>query len=111
MKLTIVASNRDRLKLEEPASQLFLKSIQWQDYTDFELLIVDGGSQNYDELEKYFSSQSFRIPMRIIQYKIGEAFERALLNNVGIRNANGEYVMCTDVDMMFGKNLTETIIN
>lgn len=110
MKLTIVASNRDRLNLENPSGRLFLKSIQWQDYFDFELLVVDGGSRNFDELEKYFSSQPFLIPMRIIQHKIGEPFLRALLNNIGIRNANGVYIMTTDVDMVFAPPFVSTLV-
>jgi len=110
MKLTITASNRDRLKLNDNASQWFLKSIQWQDYDDFELLIADGGSQNYEELKHYFESSKERIPMRIVQHKIGIPFERALLNNVGIRNAKGDYVMCTDVDMVLGKDFAKILM-
>ena len=111
MKLTIVASNRNRLDLNSPSTQWFLKSIQWQNYKDFELLIADGGSSNYNELKEYFEKSHQDIPMRIIQHKIGEPFERALLNNVGIRNSKGEYAMCTDVDMLLSKNFVSTLIN
>jgi len=111
MKLTIVASNRDRLKLNDNASQWFLKSIQWQDYNEpFELLIADGGSENYEELKSYFESSKERIPMRIVQHKIGIPFERALLNNVGVRNAKGDYTMTTDVDMLLGKSFVSTLM-
>ena len=53
--LTITASNKNRLDINNISSQYFIKSIQWQSFTDFELLIADGGSDNYDELKKYFT--------------------------------------------------------
>jgi glycosyltransferase involved in cell wall biosynthesis len=109
--LTIVASNRNRLDINSPASQLFLKSLQWQTYTNFEVLIVDGGSNNYNELQDYFSKNNCIIKINIIQHKIGEAFLRALLNNVGIRNAQTPYIACTDVDMCFGKDFIKTAMS
>jgi predicted glycosyltransferase involved in capsule biosynthesis len=111
-KLTITASNRDRLQIKDcERSAMFLKSIQWQTYKDFELLIADGGSQNYDEIKEYFASHTGDIPMRIVQCKIGEAFLRAKLNNVGVRNAKAEYIMTTDVDMLFGKDFVKTLMS
>jgi len=110
MKISVVASNRDRLDLNSNITKWFIKSIQWQEYTDFELLIADGGSKNYEELRSYFENSKEKISMRIVQYKIGELFERSLLNNVGIRNANGEYVLCSDVDMIYNPNLISTVI-
>ena len=109
-KLTITASNRNRLDLNSLSSQWFLKSIQWQTYTDFELLIADGGSDNYEEIKNYFESSKDKIPMRIVQHKIGIPFERAKLNNVGVRNAYGEYIMATDVDMLLGKEFVAQLI-
>ena len=109
MKLTIVASNRDRLKLNDNASQWFLKSIQWQDFDDFELLIADSNSENYEDLKNYFSSNNFRIPMRIIQHKM-DLFSRGELNNVGVRNAKGQWVGCTDVDLLYAKDFISTVM-
>ena len=109
--LTITASNKNRLKLDNPASQWFIKSIQWQDFQDFELLIADGGSDNYEELKTYFAEHKGPIKMRIVQHPIGDVFHRALLNNVGIRNALGTYVMTTDVDMLLWKGFTNTLMS
>jgi len=110
MKLTVAASNKNRLILDEPSSIWFLKSIQWQTFTDFELVIADGGSDNYEELKEYFEQSEENIPMRIVQYKIGDTFQRSLLNNVGVRNSNGDYVMTTDVDMLFESTFMETLM-
>jgi len=112
MKLTIVASNRDRLDLGSKITRWFLKSLAWQDCKDFELVIADGGSKNYEEIRFDFEDliSTFPINRRIVQHKIGELFERAKLNNVGIRNASSQYVLCTDVDMIFGPNLVSTVL-
>ena len=110
--LTITASNKNRLDLKNPATQWFIKSIQWQDrYQDIELLIADGGSTNYNELKKYFETYQGPVKMRIVRHPIGDVFLRALLNNVGIRNALGSYVMTTDVDMLFFRGFTNTLIS
>jgi glycosyltransferase involved in cell wall biosynthesis len=108
--LTITASNRDRLDLNSDITKWFIKSVQWQDYTDFELLIADGGSKNYEEIKSYFENSKEKIPMRIVQLKIGELFERSKLNNVGIRNARGKYILTTDVDMIFHPHLVSTVM-
>jgi len=111
VNLTIVASNRDRLNIKDCLrSEWFLKSIQWQDYKDFELVIADGGSENYEEIKEYFENHEGQIPMRIVQHKIGDAFLRAFLNNFGIRNAKAEYVMTTDVDMLLGKDFVSELM-
>ena len=108
--LTIVASNRDRLNLKSNITRFFLNSLEWQTCQDFEELIADGGSKNFKELDDFFKIQS-SIPIRIIQEKIGEKFERAKLNNVGIRNANTKYIMTTDVDMMFGPEFVKELLS
>ena len=48
--------------------------------------------------------------MRVAELKLGEKFERARLNNVGVRNANTPYIMTTDVDMFFAPKFVETMI-
>lgn len=110
MKLSVVASNRNRFCPNDNASQWFLKSIQWQVFKDFELVIADGGSSNYNQLQSYFNSFQGVIPVRLVQYLIGEPFERAKLNNVGIRQSKGEYIMTTDIDMLFAPKFISTLL-
>jgi len=110
-KLTIVASNRDRFDPNSNATKWFIKSLQWQTYKDFEILLADGFSKNYEEIKAFLENYGGDIPMRIVQFPIGEAFERARLNNVGIRNALGEYVMTTDVDMLYGRGLIKELMD
>jgi len=101
--LTIVASNKDRLQLNHKPSEFFVKSIQWQDFKDFELLIADGGSSNYNEVKDWLEHYDGPIKMRIIQSKI-DLFSRSYLNNIGIRNATTEYAASTDADMLFARD-------
>jgi len=110
MKLTIVAPNRDRLDFTQPASRLFLKSIQWQDCLNFNLLLVDGGSKNYDELKSYIQCYDQKIPVHMIQYKLGKDFNKPILDNFGIRNAKTEYIMTTDVDIVFAPQFVSELI-
>ena len=108
--LTITASNRDRLDLNSNITKFFIKSLESQSNKDFEVLIADGGSKNYDELKEYFESREVHPVIRIVQEPLGEKFERAKLNNVGIRNARTSYIMTTDVDLFFGKNFVDILL-
>jgi glycosyltransferase involved in cell wall biosynthesis len=107
--LTITASNRNRLDLSKNITKFFIKSLENQTCKDFEVLIADGGSDNYEELKEYFESRECEPLIRIVQEPLGEKFERAKLNNVGVRNANTEYIMTTDVDMFFAPLFVEEL--
>lgn len=108
--LTIVASNRNRIDLQKNSTIFFLKSLEKQTYKDFNLLIVDGGSDNFQEIDLVFKQKKFNLNAKIIQFIIDEKFERAKLNNVGIRNSKTPYVLTTDVDMFFASDFVSTIV-
>jgi predicted glycosyltransferase involved in capsule biosynthesis len=103
MSLTIVAPNRDRLDLNNPATQLFLRSLQWQDYIHFNVLLIDGGSKNFDELKCHIEKHAGPVPIKIMQHKLGEEWHKTFLNNVAIRVCTTDYIMTTDVDICFGR--------
>ena len=109
--LTIVASNRDRLNLDDNSTKLFIRSLESQTCKDFEVLIADGGSKNFEELKETFESREKHPKIRIVQEVLGEKFERAKLNNVGVRNAETQYIMTTDVDMCFGADFVEKLLS
>jgi len=109
MNLTIVVPNRNRFNFNQPSSQWFLNSLQWQDNLEFELLVVDGGSENFDEIKSYLESNT-KFKTTVFQHKIGEVFHKTLLNNVAIRKSNTEYVACTDADIVFDRKFTNTVI-
>ena len=109
--LTITASNRNRWQPGTDISDWFEKSIEAQTNKDFEVLIADGGSDNYEDLVRYCQERTGSIKFRIVQCKIGKPFERAKLNNVGIRNSRTPYILCSDVDMFFASNFVQTILD
>ncbi len=106
--LTIVASNRNRMEINSNQFNLFLQGLRKQTDKDFNVLIVDGGSKNFKELQDFFQKEK-KINISIIQHLIGDKFERALLNNVGIRNAKTPYILTTDVDIFFAKDFVSIV--
>ena len=110
MLLTIVVPNRNRFDPQNPSTQYFLKSLQWQEDLDFEfeLLVVDGGSYNYEENKSYMEANT-KFKTSVIQYKIGDVFHKTLLNNVGIRTASSDYIATTDADILFHPKFISTL--
>lgn len=97
------------MDLNSKSTQFFLASLFWQDNKDVEVVIADGGSDNYKELCDY-ANLHIDLHMRVISHPIGDAFLRALLNNVGVRHSKGEYILATDADMIFRRDFTKVII-
>lgn len=105
--LTLVISNRDRLCIDSNSTNLWIRSIMNQQYRDFNVIVVDGGSKNYTQIKNYLSNYG----IVCIQYIIGEKFHRGLLNNVGIRKSNTPYIMASDADMFFAPEFFLTVYN
>jgi predicted glycosyltransferase involved in capsule biosynthesis len=108
-QLTIVASNRDRFDINTNSTKWFIKSLEHQTCKDFELLIADGGSKNLDDIKSYCDQS--KIDMRVVEFQLGEKFERARLNNVGVRNAKTPYILTTDVDLFFAPKFVEILLD
>lgn len=107
--LTIIAPNKNRLDPKNPATQFFIKSLQWQDRKDFNITIIDGGSNNYNELKEYI--ESFKeIPIKLFQYKIGEQWHKTRLNNIAIKSCESDYIATTDCDIIFDRKFTSVVI-
>lgn len=109
--LTIVIPNKDRLDFNKSSSQWWLKSLLWQDYINFKILIVDGCSSNYEEYKQYLDKYDKKIQVDVIQHAIDkENFHKTLLNNVGIKYSKTHYIMLTDADMLFAKDFVKTLM-
>jgi len=75
-----------------------IKSVLDQEYTDWELLIIDDGStDNTSELVK-----SFHDPR--VRYIFQQNAERSVARNNGIANANGKYICFLDSDDYYMPN-------
>lgn len=71
-----------------------IKSVQEQTFKNFELiLIIDGNSDNSHEICKEFALQDNRIKIIYTQH-VGVSGAR----NIGLREANGEYILFLDSD-------------
>ena len=111
MKLSIATSNKNRLKVHSPSARAFFKSLEQQTCKDFEVVIADGGSINLAELKKWIETlNKGHISVRIVRHDIGDVFLRSLLNNVAVRRSEGEYILATDVDMIFRDDFVKTIL-
>jgi len=105
--LTIIAPNKNRLDINSNTTKWFVKSLNWQTKRHiFKVLIIDGGSKNYEELVPYLKDNA----IDIMQYKTtDEYFHKTLLNNVAIRNVDTDYIMTTDCDIVFGKDFIDIL--
>ena len=109
-RISIVISNRDRFDIESNSTIWFINSLKNQEFKYFELNIVDGGSKNINQVKKF--AQFFNdFQINIIKTKMGDLFERAYLNNVGVRNSNFDYILCTDADMFFAPYFLKDVNN
>ena len=107
--LSIIVSYRDR---DIQSVKRFLDSILAQTYCHrkFELVFVNSGSRiEYSkELESLVADYSFC--NYIYNETRGRPWNRSLALNSGIKKANGEYILTTDVDLIFSNNFLENLI-
>lgn len=106
--MSLVISNWNRLVWGSFRCKSLVDSVQWQDYKDFELIVADGGSENFEELKYNFESYNGDIPMKVVRYDL-KKWNRSLMNNVGIRHAKGDYIVISDSDMIFNKRFMSEI--
>ncbi|MFC1906271.1 glycosyltransferase [Chloroflexota bacterium] len=84
-----------------------LKSLENQTIRDFDIVIVDDGSQDTSpELVKQFSNQSNLLIKLIKQVNSGPAKAR----NLGVQNSNGEIIIFLDSDCITPPNWIEMMI-
>lgn len=83
-----------------------ISSVLSQTYKNYELIIIDDGSS--DKSKKIINSfKNLKIIKKIFNKNIG--LNRS--NNVGLKYANGEYIIRLDADDYFHKNALKTFVN
>jgi glycosyltransferase involved in cell wall biosynthesis len=86
---------------EEHYIKLLIESIKRQNYTNFEILIVDGGSKDKTlEIAQKNGALVFKFP------GYGEFISR----NIGAKNAKGNYLLFTCADIIFPEGLLKEIL-
>ncbi len=87
-----------------------LRSLRWQDAPaeSFEVVLSDYGSDalHLDALRALADEYG----ARVVHTPTRSIWNRARALNLGIRAARGEYVFCTDADMIFASNFISTLL-
>lgn len=107
--LTVVIPNRNRLDPHSKSTQYLFGSLENQVFKNFEIIVVDGGSNNFEDLQAYLDSLR-GIKKSIIQHNLDFEWNKCLLNNIGIQNSKSKYVMTTDADMLFGQQFIRNVV-
>lgn len=102
MKTSITAvipiRNRSGVRVEN-----CLRSLRWQEgVDDFEIVLGDLGSTGKHKASLLELCETY--DARFVSLPHDDLWNRSLALNTGIRAARGEYVFCTDADMIFKPN-------
>jgi glycosyltransferase involved in cell wall biosynthesis len=99
--LSVIVPVRDRsgVRLEN-----CLRSVRWQqiDQTRVEIIVSDFGS--HPEHVRSVDGLAATYRCRLLRVATREVWNRSRALNIGIRAAQGDYVLCTDADMIFAPN-------
>ncbi|HHO68900.1 MAG TPA: glycosyltransferase, partial [Gammaproteobacteria bacterium] len=92
--VSIIIPSRDRLDLITPCVESLLDHTDWP---DFEILIVDNGSESDDTYE-YYDRLVAKHGERVRVLSLPGPFNFSALNNLGAREARGEYLLLLNND-------------
>lgn len=97
--------NRSGVRLEN-----CLRSLRWQDLDParVEILISDFGSEQGHRASIEALAQSY--DARVVYHQTQEVWNRSKALNIGIQEARGAFLFCTDVDMIFAPNFLSTAV-
>lgn len=95
---SIVLSFRNR---EETRVRRCLRSLSHQHFTDFEVLLVDYGSDTAVASAIHSLVREFPFATYIYSDTRGQPWNRSRALNIGIQLASGQYILTTDVDLIF----------
>lgn len=65
-------------------------------YTNYDIVIVENGSQS-DEIKQYYKEISKQSGIKVIEWDKG--FNFSAINNYGVKNADGEYIILLNNDV------------
>lgn len=106
-KLTIIMAYRDR-DLKRLARSL--NSLTTQTRRDFKLYFVDYGSKNRNAQSAQRLLQQFHFCRYIYSHTCGWVWNKPRALNIGIKLADTDYILSTDIDIIFSPNFVETLL-
>ena len=97
--VSIVIANKDH---EEDLRRCITSILDKSTYENYEIVIVENGSTE-ESIRKYYSeltSGPYKERIRVVTYEPqeGEGFNYSRINNFGVQNAKGEYVLLLNND-------------
>lgn len=94
---------------EEATIEKAIRSLLQQDYPNLEIIVVDDNSEDrMYEIARRFARRGL---IRLIRNSAGRGRSgRPSATNIGLRVANGEFVLSVDADCTFDRNLIEHAI-
>ena len=104
-KFSLVVGYRDR---EISRITRFLQSLSQQSFTDFECILVDYGSQPEFAHATRDVCSKYSFCTYLYTSTQGWYWNRSHALNIGIRKGQGEYVLCTDIDMIFSRDFLKS---
>ncbi len=101
MKYTFVFGFRNR---EVERVQRCFDSLREQDFKDFEAVLIDFGSDEATSLEVARVCSNYSFARYFYNEVRGLPWNRSYALNTGVRLAKGEYIIFSDVDLIYTRN-------
>jgi glycosyltransferase involved in cell wall biosynthesis len=107
-KLSIIFGyrNRDIQRVER-----CLNSLKDQTYSNFEVIFVDYGSDENYQLEVKNLLGQYQFVRYVFNDTRGMPWNRSHALNTGVRFAKGDYILFSDIDMIFSETIVEEAIS
>ena len=89
-----------------------LHSLRWQEgilSEEFEVIIVDFGSDQ--KHQEAIQNEAEKWNVRVVRVEEMGVWNRSKALNYGIRHAQGDYLFCTDVDMIFSPQFIRNLMD
>ncbi len=92
--ISVVIANKDHRKdLERCITSIMEKST----YENYEIIVVENGSGE-PEIFEYYESLKERENVRVVSFDCGRSFNYSAVNNFGVENARGDYILLLNND-------------
>lgn len=100
MKISFVIGLRDR---EDKRVLNCVLSLLQQTYEPVEIIVLSYGGRRYDFLETISKK------LKYVYFKTNKVWSRSRALNLGIKEATGDIIITTDIDLVFSPNVAQEV--